>query len=135
MHYVPWNHFSSICFVLAISGAIGSCAHVVTILPSKVCKMEVEGFRRCMEYLLDKGFQIVVLGTYRHVQIRSLMKKQYPEIEHQFDVWHLANSVYKKLFHPFVLSLPFLGLLAHVHMLLPFYLQKCAHLQHDELWS
>jgi hypothetical protein len=25
------------------------------------------------------------------------MKKQYPEIEHQFDVWHLANSVRKKL--------------------------------------
>jgi hypothetical protein len=25
------------------------------------------------------------------------MKKQYPEIEHQFDVWHLANSVCKKL--------------------------------------
>jgi hypothetical protein len=25
------------------------------------------------------------------------MKKQYPEIEHQFDVWHLANTVRKKL--------------------------------------
>jgi hypothetical protein len=25
------------------------------------------------------------------------MKKQYPEIEHQLDVWHLANSVRKKL--------------------------------------
>jgi flagellar motor component MotA len=38
-----------------------------------------------MEYFLDKGFQIVVLGTDRHVQIRSLMKKQYPEIEHQLE--------------------------------------------------
>ena len=77
--------------------------HILTFVTIKVtetsssCKMEVEGFRRCMEYLLDKGFQIVVLGTDRHVQIRSLMKKQYPEIEHQFDVWHLANSVRKKL--------------------------------------
>ena len=76
--------------------------HVLTFVTIKVtetdssCKMEVEGFRRCMEYLLDKGFQIVVLGTDRHVQIRSLMKKQYPEIE-QIDVWHLANSVRKKL--------------------------------------
>jgi solute carrier family 8 (sodium/calcium exchanger) len=77
--------------------------HILTFVTSKVtetgssCKMEVEGFRRCMEYLLDKGFQIVVLGADRHVQIRSLMKKQHPEIEHQFDVCHLANSVRKKL--------------------------------------
>jgi hypothetical protein len=40
--------------------------------------------------------------------------------------WNPFSSIF--------LSLPFLGLLAHVHMLLPFYLQKCAHLQHDELW-
>jgi hypothetical protein len=47
--------------------------HILTFVTIKVtetgssCKMEVEGFRRCMEYLLDKGFQIVVLGTDQHV--------------------------------------------------------------------
>ena len=60
-------------------------------------KMEVEGFKRCMEFLLDKGFEIKVLATDRHVQIRSVMAKQYPQTEHQFDVWHLANSIRKKL--------------------------------------
>ena len=60
-------------------------------------KMEVEGFRRCMEFLLNKGFVIEVLATDRHVQIRSMMSKQFPGTEHQFDVWHLSNSVRKKL--------------------------------------
>ncbi|XP_052076197.1 uncharacterized protein LOC127714210 [Mytilus californianus] len=77
--------------------------HILAFVTIKVTetgsssKMEVEGFRRCMEYLLDKGFQITVLATDRHVQIRSVMNKQYPETEHQFDVWHSAKNVRKKL--------------------------------------
>ncbi|KAK3083763.1 hypothetical protein FSP39_002787 [Pinctada imbricata] len=59
-------------------------------------KMEVEGFKRCMDFLLERGFEIKVLATDRHVQIRSVMSKQYPQTEHQFDVWHLANSIRKK---------------------------------------
>jgi len=34
-------------------------------------KIEVEGYRRCMEYLHDDGFHIEVLVTDRHVQIRN----------------------------------------------------------------
>lgn len=60
-------------------------------------KMEVEGFRRCMTYLFEKGFKIELLATDRHVQIRSLVTKEFPEIDHQFDVWHLAKSIRKKL--------------------------------------
>ena len=57
--------------------------------------MEVEGFRRCMEYLLDEGFHIAVLATDRHVQIRILMSKQFIDIDHQFDVWYLSKSIEK----------------------------------------
>ena len=60
-------------------------------------KMEVEGFRRCMTYLLDQGFTIEVLATDRHVQIRSIMKKEFSNVDHQFDVWHLCKSLKKKL--------------------------------------
>ncbi|CAG2243572.1 unnamed protein product [Mytilus edulis] len=72
--------------------------HILAFVTIKVTetgsssKMELEGFRRCMEYLLDKGFQITVLATDRYVQIRSVMTKQYPETEHQFDLCHLAKS-------------------------------------------
>lgn len=60
-------------------------------------KMEVVGFRRCMNFLLDQGFEIAVLATDRHVQIRSIMGKEYSNTEHQFDVWHLTKSIKKKL--------------------------------------
>ena len=39
------------------------------------------------------------LGTDRHPQITALMKKEYPAINHQFDIWHLAKSLSKKLRH------------------------------------
>jgi len=45
-------------------------------------KMEVVGFRRCMIFLLDQGFEIAVLATDRHVQIRSIMGKEYSDTEH-----------------------------------------------------
>ena len=59
--------------------------------------MEAEAFRRCMTYLLDLGFTIQVLATDRHVQIRSIMSKEYSSTNHQFDVWHLSYNLKKKL--------------------------------------
>ncbi|VDI24237.1 Hypothetical predicted protein [Mytilus galloprovincialis] len=47
--------------------------HIVMFVVVKVAetgsssKMEVEGFRRCMTYLLDQGFTIEVLATDRHI--------------------------------------------------------------------
>lgn len=60
-------------------------------------KMEVEGFRKCMLYLIEKGFRIEILATARHDQIESLVTKEFPEINHQFDVWHLEKWVRKEL--------------------------------------
>lgn len=59
--------------------------------------MEVIGFERCLKQLLDNGFTVETIATDRHVQVRSLLKKKYPAIKHQFDVWHLAKSIRKKL--------------------------------------
>ena len=59
--------------------------------------MEREGFKRCMDNIQTKGGKIKVVATDRHVGIRADMKRNYPEIEHQFDVWHLSKSITKKL--------------------------------------
>ena len=59
--------------------------------------MEREGFKRCMDNIQERGAHIEVVATDRHVSIKSDMKKNYPDIDHQFDVWHLAKSVTKKL--------------------------------------
>ena len=60
-------------------------------------RMEAEAFRCCMTYLLDLGFTIQVLAADRHVQIRSIMSKEYSSTNHQFNVWHLSNNLKKKL--------------------------------------
>ena len=59
--------------------------------------MEREGFKRCMENIHDRGANIKVVATDRHVSIRSDMKKNFPHVQHQFDVWHVAKSITKKL--------------------------------------
>lgn len=40
---------------------------------------------------------VSTLTTDRHVQIRVFMRKEHPEINHQFDVWHFGKSLKKSL--------------------------------------
>jgi len=37
-----------------------------------------------------------LLLTNRHVGIRHLLKTSYPDITHEFDLWHLSKSLMKK---------------------------------------
>ena len=59
--------------------------------------MEKEGLRRCLDKLLTQGVTITSIATDRHTGVASLMKKEYSFIDHQYDVWHMAKSVTKKL--------------------------------------
>ena len=52
--------------------------------------METEGLRRCLTHVLDSGVQVLSIAT-------DLMKKTYPYIEHQYDMWHLTKGVTKQL--------------------------------------
>ena len=58
--------------------------------------MEREGFKRCMENIQGKGAKVNVVATDRHVSIKPDMKRIYPDVDHQFEVCHLAKSVTKK---------------------------------------
>ena len=59
--------------------------------------MEKEGFTRCVELLEGKGVKINRVATDRHVSINRCIAKDYPHINHQYDVWHLSKWVVKKL--------------------------------------
>ena len=59
--------------------------------------MEKEGLRPCLDKLLTEGVLVASTATDRHTGVASLMKKEYSFIEHQYDVWHMAKSVTKKL--------------------------------------
>ncbi|XP_052788440.1 uncharacterized protein LOC128223186 [Mya arenaria] len=58
--------------------------------------MEKHGLEKCLGHLQDNEVTVDVLATDRHVQIRKYLTDKWPDINHQFDVWHLAKSVGKK---------------------------------------
>ena len=60
-------------------------------------QMEKEGLHRAIQKVQSEGFTIAVLATDRHSQVTKYMKEEHPQIDHQYDVWHLAKSVVKKL--------------------------------------
>jgi hypothetical protein len=60
-------------------------------------QMEVEGLRRCLDQTKADGLNLSVLATDRHVMVSSVMKKEYKDIDHQYDIWHLAKNIIKKL--------------------------------------
>lgn len=47
--------------------------------------------------ITEDKVKVKVLATDRHLMIGSIMKKDFPKVSHQFDVWHVAKSVTKKL--------------------------------------
>ena len=59
--------------------------------------MEFEGCRRSLTKLIGQKIPVRGLTTDRHVTITARMKSDFPQIIHQYDVWHLSKSVTKKL--------------------------------------
>ena len=59
--------------------------------------MERGGLSRILKRLKDNNVDIIQLSTDRSATVRCFMKKEYPNIDHQFDVWHFAKSITKKL--------------------------------------
>ena len=59
--------------------------------------MEKLGFQRAMDELIDSGINVATVATDRHVGIKKAMREEYPEVLHQFDVWHISKSISKKL--------------------------------------
>ena len=59
--------------------------------------MEYEVCKRAMNSLLSENVPVRCLTTDRYTTITAKMKSEYPQIEHQYDVWHLSKWVTKKL--------------------------------------
>ena len=57
-------------------------------------RMEKKGLQTLLEKY-SNSIKITTLTTDRHVQIRSFLSREYPEILHHFDVWHFGKSVKK----------------------------------------
>ncbi|XP_061179861.1 uncharacterized protein LOC133188445 [Saccostrea echinata] len=60
--------------------------------------MELEGLKRGLRHLTELNrVQVHDLVTDRHVMIKSYMKTEKPNINHYFDVWHVAKGISRKL--------------------------------------
>ena len=55
--------------------------------------MELESLRRQLKYLDDNNIKVTKLVTDRHVQVSAYMARQKPEVEHSYDVWHVAKGI------------------------------------------
>lgn len=54
--------------------------------------MEKEGLRRCMQQLGDEGIDAGVLVTDRHPSVKKYMREFHPDVQHLFDIWHIAKG-------------------------------------------
>ncbi|KAK3106929.1 hypothetical protein FSP39_003265 [Pinctada imbricata] len=61
------------------------------------CHMEKEGLRRCVDTITSHDLSIETLVTDRHVQIGKWVRENMPDTVHNYDVWHVAKGVKKKL--------------------------------------
>lgn len=55
--------------------------------------MEKEGFIRGMKIFEDLDLPIKMLVTDRHKQLGKYIRENLPQIDHRFDVWHIAKSM------------------------------------------
>ena len=60
-------------------------------------RMELYGFCKVINSLINNGITINSIVTDRHTQIRKFLKDHLPNILHQFDVWHFCKNIKKKL--------------------------------------
>ena len=59
--------------------------------------MEKYGLKYLLESLTSKGLNINLITTDQHMQIRKFLREEYPNILHQYDIWHRAKNLRKKL--------------------------------------
>ena len=53
--------------------------------------MEKQGLVRAMKVLKKKKFKIGLFVTDRHKQIAKWLRENAPDVDHRYDIWHLAK--------------------------------------------
>lgn len=60
---------------------------------SSSVSMEPVGFKRAVNRIQDEGIKINVVTTDRSPSIRKIMRVDYPDIHHEFDIWHVVKGM------------------------------------------
>ena len=80
-----------------VSGMIVESELVHVSQAGNSSSMEKRGLRTVLERLQDAAITVSRLATDCNIQVTAMMKKEWPRIDHQFDVWYFAKSITKKL--------------------------------------
>ncbi|KAJ4919623.1 hypothetical protein JOQ06_023020 [Pogonophryne albipinna] len=59
--------------------------------------MELEGLRRSVAAVEEEGLSIGTIITDRHRQIAKWIRTELPEVQHLYDIWHVAKGISRKL--------------------------------------
>ncbi len=59
--------------------------------------MEIKGFKDALKTIEENGVKVSTISTDRHPQIVKEMRVSNPDKHHEFDPWHVAKGVSKKL--------------------------------------
>ncbi|KAM8977596.1 LOW QUALITY PROTEIN: uncharacterized protein RCH25_047219 [Pelodytes ibericus] len=59
--------------------------------------LEKKAFETCLNSLLAEQYDIQVICTDRHASIEKTMRENFKNIHHQYDTWHFAKYLLKKL--------------------------------------
>lgn len=55
--------------------------------------MKLESLKRQLKFLEDNEIEVTKLVTDRHIQVSAYMANEKPEVEHAYDVWHVAKGI------------------------------------------
>jgi hypothetical protein len=55
--------------------------------------MELESLKRQLKCLEDNKVEVTKLVTDHHTQLSAYMANEKPDIEHAYDVWHVAKGI------------------------------------------
>ena len=59
--------------------------------------MEPAAARCCLQFLEVAGVEVAAFCTDRSSSMRTMMATEFPQISHQFDIWHAAKNVSQSL--------------------------------------
>ena len=96
------GHSAKYCTYTFMETETGNVIDTVVVPVTEVKNsnaMEKEGFLRLLNVLKEKGVKIDIIATDKHTQIRKLMRVDpaFNNIKHQFDPWHIAKNICKKI--------------------------------------
>lgn len=60
-------------------------------------ELEKAACQKVLHRLQNSDFNVELFLSDRHRGIRCMLRNEFPQVRHQFDVWHLAKSLAKKL--------------------------------------